>query len=127
MVSRVLSRLRAALLAFALLIFLATLNPHSAAAANPYEYTDRNEGDPGDGVLDPSVDEHAGGGSGTKNPDVIASTTGGPTLFSGDFLFVPVYVSTGQPGQGTFIFLPRTWNSAAFEYLMGEGGWPYAP
>ena len=124
MVSRVLSRLRVAMLAFALLIFLATLSPLTADAANPYEYTDRNEGDPGDGVLDPSVD---GGGSGMKNPDLIAGTTGGSSLPTVDFLFVPVYVSTGQPGQGTFIFLPRTWNSAAFKYLMGEGGWPYAP
>ena len=127
MVSRVLSRLRAALPAFALLIFLATLHPVSADAANPYEYTDRDEGDPGDGVLDPAVDGNEGGGSGIKNPDLIANTTGGSSLFSGDFLLVPVYVPTGQPGQGTFIFLPRAWNRAAFAYLMSEGGWPYAP
>ncbi len=127
MVSRVLSRLRASMLAFALLIFLATLSPLTADAANPYEYTDRSEGDPGDGVLDPSADDGAGGSSGIKNPDLIASTTGGSSLLTVEFLFVPVYVSTGQPGQGTFIFLPRTWNSAAFKYLMGEGGWPYAP
>jgi hypothetical protein len=128
MVSRVMSRLRAALSAFALLIFLATLPPANAGAANPYEYSDRHEGDPGDGVLDPAVE---GGGSGIKNPERIATPTGGASLPALNFTLVPVYISTGLPGQGSFIFVPYSWfrssSSNAFGTKMRGWGWPYAP
>ncbi len=132
MVSRVMSRLRAVLSAFALLIFLAPLLPATADAANPYEYTDRHEGDPGDGVLDPAVE---GGGSGIKNPERMATPTGGASLPALNFTLVPVYISTGLPGQGTFIFVPVSWShssssfssSNAFGTKMRGWGWPYAP
>lgn len=124
MVSRVPSRLRAALSALALLIFLAALLPANADAVNPYEYTDGSEGDPGDGVLDPAVE---GGGSGIKNPEQIATTTSSAVLPPLNFTLVPVYISTGLPGQGTFIFVPRSWSRYAFGTKMWEGGWPYAP
>ena len=124
MVSRDMSRLRAALSAFALLIFLATQLPANAGAANPYDYTDGHEGDPGDGVLDPAVE---GGSSGIKNPERIATPTSGAILPPLNFTLVPVYISTGLPGQGTFIFVPRSWSRYAFGTKMREGGWPYAP
>lgn len=128
MVSRVPSRLRAALSVFALLVFLAALLPANADATNPYEYTDRHEGDPGDGVLDPAVE---GDGSGIKNPEQIATATSGANLPPLNFTLVPVYISTGLPGQGTFIFVPRSWSRSWSRYAFGtkmrEGGWPYAP
>jgi hypothetical protein len=129
MVSRDISRLRAALSVVALLIFLPALLPATANSANIYDYTDRHEGDPGDGVLDPAVE---GGGSGIiKNPDLIVTTSGGESLPTLDFILVPVYISTGMPGQGTFIFVPRFWSSSSSRYAFGtkmrEGGWPYAP
>ncbi len=127
MASRVSSRLRAALLVPAILVFLAALIPTFAGASNPYEYTDRHEGDPGDGVLDPSIDGVDGGSSGTRKPDVDASA--GTSLYQLDSktILIPVYIGSGQPGQGTFIFLPQAWWRAGLNSLIAEGRSHYAP
>jgi len=45
------------------------LAPVSSHAASPYDRTDRTEGDPGDGVLNPRIENGGGGGSGSNTAD----------------------------------------------------------
>ena len=109
MVSRVLSRLRILLPALALFVLLGDLTPSTAVAEFLYKPSDHSEGDPGDGVLDPAV-EQPSPRAGAQKPNPVAVNTsgvwsGGWTLPLGDYFFLPLQL----PGQGMVIFLPRDW------------------
>ncbi len=128
MVSRNQSCLRTFLSAIALMIILAALAPQPVQAKNPYDFTDRTEGDPGDGVLDPSRDDSESSG---KSP-AAASATAGTFIDAwylplGEFYLVPVYLPGGPMGRGTVIFLPRVWSHTALTTRLSEGRWQHAP
>jgi len=136
MVSSVLPRLQTLLPAFALLILLGIALPEPAHAV--VHYSDRAEGDPGDGVLDPafsgdnSVDYGGGSSGGSNYADPLASTSepgiAEIMVLTLDRLYlVPVHIPGGFFGRSTVIFLPRMWTSARSSSLFSEGRWHHAP
>ncbi len=131
MVSRVLSCLRTLLSAIALLIILAVFAQQPVQANNTYEFTDRTEGDPGDGVLDPALDDSESGGTDDRSPSAVSTAEGAFTdawyLPLGDFYLVPVYLPGAPMGHGTVIFLPRVWSHTALTTRLSEGRWQHAP
>jgi len=93
-----------------------------AIAANPYEKTNQTEGDPGDGVLRPRIDQSGGGGSGmgsgfldprTRLGNAQIPATVSPRVFDLLAIYLPGYGVITFPRQ---IILPypslRGWYNA---------------
>ncbi len=125
MVSRFLLRLRAFLPAIALVAFIGNFAAPVARARTPYDYTDRTEGDPGDGVLDPATDrDTASGYAGSGNtPTVGASLAENQVVLLADYFAVPLYL----PGSGTVVFVKSDWIGLTRILFLGEGRGPHAP
>ncbi len=131
MTSRVLSRLQTLLSAFALLIVLASLAPAPAQAKVYYEIDDRFEGDPGDGVLDPSA-ASSGGTSGGTSTNLISSSSDLSLsdswfLTLSDCYLFSVYLPGITPARSTVIFLPWDWSPLRRTFLPSQGRWHDAP
>lgn len=131
MVSRLLSRPRMCLLALTVLFLIGDLTPPGALAWMQIERSDRTEGDPGDGVLDPAV---AGPVSRPKDqePDVIVAVSSVRRqdvrpLPLGNLFLVSWQLPGGLPGPGPVIFLSRTWWRDHASVPWHEGRWHDAP
>ncbi len=111
MVSRFLFRLRAVLPALALVFLCSSFNPGAALAKNPYKYTDRTEGDPGDGVLNPVVE-----------PDQTNKKTTLDSSLAGFYL-----VSLPLPGGNVVVLLPSDWSHLTSLCFQVERGGHNAP
>jgi len=122
MVSRPNLRVRCTLLLIimALLTWLAAVP--AAGAIRGYPSQDL-EGDPGDGVLEPSADEAAE--LPWRLPDQ-SSQMDGADAESLDIVLVPVDAIPGVPGLLTFRVV-RMAALTAWRHLADEGRWPYAP
>lgn len=132
MVSRALTRLRIFLPALALVVLFGNLAPLPAHAFNRYEYTDGSEGDPGDGVLDPAVDDGTGGASDGKTTDLIINGRGDTYYTSwllpfGDFYLMPMYLPGNVPGFRFVNALPLVWSRTEMTIRQRGGRWHNAP
>jgi hypothetical protein len=131
MLSHIPCRLRAIAPVLILSVVLGIFTPAVALARNQYELADQNEGDPGDGVLDPAIDSQPSVWD-SKHPLPIYSTTGrgrdaGWALPSSAFHFVSLPFSGGLPGQSVVLVLPRAWLRSGATALLQQGRWHDAP
>ncbi len=130
MVSSVFSRLRIYLSAITLIVLLSSLAPAPAQAKNRYEYTDRSEGDPGDGVLDPAVDDSGNEDSDGKRATPV-NTTNSITVdwlrSPGDLFLTPIYLPGNPTGYRLIVILPQTWSRIAPSVRMLAGRWHDEP
>jgi len=124
MVSRFLFRLRALLPALALVFFCGSLAPSTTQAKNPYDYTNRTEGDPGDGVLGPAA-AVKGTDSAHDAANARAMTNG--LLPATNFCLVPIQVPGSLPGYGAIVFLPTDWPHLTTFFFLADGREHNAP
>lgn len=119
-----------------LMLLLAACGGYLASpvlAATPYREMSATEGDPGDGVLRPSIDPRGDiTGDLSKLPGLVETTSStAPTstlrLPAGDTILVPVYLPGSGAGPGTFIFLPRSWSHLFAQRLIRDGRWHHVP
>lgn len=114
-----------------LLAILGICTSTAALARNPYDLADQNEGDPGDGVLDPAVASDPNV-AGSKIPLPVFRATrprddGSPMSPQNAFCLVPLPFSGGLPGQGIVLVLPRAWLRPSAPTLLRNGRWHDAP
>ncbi len=91
------------------------LSGASALAANPYQYTDVCEGDPGDGVLSPRAKENVDQPAGALDEVVVFENQG--------YLLVPVFTNWTSPGTAAvrFLLIPRS--EPGFKIVTGTAPW----
>lgn len=99
--------------------------PAPAFAANPYQYTDGNEGDPGDGVLDPAADGGGGNSGDAHGPEITASSSVSTSWIVWDI--VPIIVPNGGTGRVVVLMLPRAWWHPVPGLPHHTGRWHDAP